>query len=415
MRKYFIGLFMALAILSFPLKAFAAEANVTLMVDGLSCPFCAYGLEKKIKKLDKELALTISSGRLTRGVSGLGDTTFIARYTVWKRDRQGETVRIAPFAMIKAPTGDDDESDSLGRLPRKLQLGSGSWDYTLGVVTSWQTFKWELDSSVSYRFNTKADSFSFGDEAKVDISCQHRLLPRKLGSGMPYFFNGVIESSLVWKDKNETKGSSFTFVKSFGVKGSAPGEFNEPYGIAADTKGKIYVVELYNHRVQKFDNEGRFLTSWGSEKKVSNVKSVLFPIFSSESPGRFYYPAKIDIGPYNRVYVSDSYNNRVQVFTEDGEYLSQWGGMGFWAGRFRVASGIAVNREGHAYVADFYNNRVQVFDSDGLFLTSFGSKGSGEGEFQGPTGVAVNGKGDLYVVDWGGHRVQHFAPLHPSR
>ena len=52
MRKFLISLFVALVVLTYPFTALAAEANVTLMVDGLSCPFCAYGLEKKIKKMD---------------------------------------------------------------------------------------------------------------------------------------------------------------------------------------------------------------------------------------------------------------------------------------------------------------------------------------------------------------------------
>lgn len=172
----------------------------------------AYGVTKDLTLfavapyLDKELRLTTASGRLTRGGSGLGDTTFIARYIVWKRDRLGETIRIAPFAALKAPTGDDDTQDALGRLPRPLQLGSGSWDYTLGAVTTWQTFKRQLDGSVSYRFNTKADGFSFGDEARVELSYQRRLLPHKLGPGLPDFLYGVIESSLVWRGKNEISG-----------------------------------------------------------------------------------------------------------------------------------------------------------------------------------------------------------------
>ena len=172
----------------------------------------AYGVTKDLTLfavapyLDKELELTTASGRLTRGGSGLGDTTFIARYIVWKRDQPGETYRIAPFAVLKAPTGDDDTQDALGQLPRPLQLGSGSWDYTLGVVTTWQTLRRQVDGSASYRFNTKAEGFRFGDEARMELSYQHRLVPRKLASGLPDFLYGVVETSLIWRGKNEISG-----------------------------------------------------------------------------------------------------------------------------------------------------------------------------------------------------------------
>jgi DNA-binding beta-propeller fold protein YncE len=196
-------------------------------------------------------------------------------------------------------------------------------------------------------------------------------------------------------------------VLKWGKNGENDGEFDSPSDIAVTPKGNIYVVDLYNHRVQKFDEKGRFIKAWGKEGKVENLRSILSPLFPGEKSGEFYYPAKIAAGG-ERIYISDSYNNRVQVFTEDGEYITQWGGMGFWRGRFRVASGIAVGPKGRVYVADFYNDRVQVFDRDGKFITSFGQRGIGSGEFRGPTGVAVGKNGYIYVADWKNHRVQKF-------
>ena len=144
-------------------------------------------------------------------------------------------------------------------------------------------------------------------------------------------------------------------------------------------------------------------------RSVPNWRSVVSGLISPGYEGEFYYPAKIATGPGGRIYVSDSYNNRVQVFTGKGEYLTQWGGMGFWRGRFRVASGIAVDKKGRVFVADYYNNRVQVFTEDGGFIASFGKEGTGPGEFMGPTGVALGPKGKIiYVVDWGNHRVESF-------
>lgn len=171
-----------------------------------------YGLTEKlalfaiVPYLDKELEVNTPMGRRTRDVSGPGDATFLARYTAYQQDRPGRTFRIAPFAGIKTPTGEDDESDSLGRLPQPLQLGSGSWDPFFGAVATLQTLQRQFDAALSYRFNTEANDFEFGDVARLDFSWQERLWPRKLGPGVPAFVYGVLEGNLIWQDRNEIGG-----------------------------------------------------------------------------------------------------------------------------------------------------------------------------------------------------------------
>jgi len=110
-----------------------------------------------------------AGGRRTRADSGLGDVTFIARYTAYQDDHPGETLRLAPFVGLEAPTGDDDENDLLGRLPQPLQLGSGSWEPFKGVVGTWQTLNWQIDVAASYKFNAEAYEFEFGDEARNEM------------------------------------------------------------------------------------------------------------------------------------------------------------------------------------------------------------------------------------------------------
>lgn len=157
---------------------------------------------------DKDLRVATPLGRRARSVSGLGDVTVLARYTAYQRDRRGSTLRIAPFLGVDAPTGEDDASDSLGRLPQPLQLGSGSWDYNVGAIVTHQTLDWQVDSSLSYKINTEANDFEFGDEARFDMSYQRRLRPRQLGGGVPAFVYGVLESNLSWQDRSEVAGST---------------------------------------------------------------------------------------------------------------------------------------------------------------------------------------------------------------
>ena len=93
-----------------------------------------------------------------------------------------------------------------GRLPANLQLGSGSWDPFGGVVATYQTLEYQVDAQASYKINTEANSFEFGDEARLDASLQYRLWPRELGPGVPGFLYGVLEGNLVYRGKSERGG-----------------------------------------------------------------------------------------------------------------------------------------------------------------------------------------------------------------
>lgn len=153
--------------------------------------------------LNKSLAVNTPLGRVTRDTAGVGDVVAFARYTVYSVDRTGSTLRIAPFGGLKLPSGNDDDADALGRLPRSLQLGSGSWDGLGGIAVTWQTKQWEFDADAGIRKPTAADGFQFGDEFFSDQSFQYRMWPRTLGSGVPAYLFAVIESNLVAQGRSE--------------------------------------------------------------------------------------------------------------------------------------------------------------------------------------------------------------------
>jgi len=157
--------------------------------------------------VDKKLDLTVSGNRIRRTASGWGDASVFARYTLVQRDKPGRTFRVAPFAGVKAPTGDDDNRDMFGRLPPGVQPGSGAWDVFGGVIVTYQTFALQADGQVSYRVNNKANGFDPGDELRLDGSLQYRLWPRILGNGVPSFLYGVLEANLVHRDRNQVNGS----------------------------------------------------------------------------------------------------------------------------------------------------------------------------------------------------------------
>jgi DNA-binding beta-propeller fold protein YncE len=110
------------------------------------------------------------------------------------------------------------------------------------------------------------------------------------------------------------------------------------------------------------------------------------------------------------VYVADTGNNRIQVFSSNGTFISRWGGYGSGNGTFNQPARIAVDQKGHVYVADTANHRIQVFSSNGTFISRLGSYGLMEENLRSPEGIAIDSSsGNVYVADTANHRIQVFS------
>lgn len=181
-----------------------AWSFVSVLGYGVHSDLAVFGI---VPFAGKRLELDEGGGRRARSATGIGDIRLLGRYTAYRRDGPGRTFRIAPFAGLELPTGEDDESDSFGRLPASVQPGSGSWDPFAGVVLTYQTLAFQVDAQASYQANTEANGFEFGDVARLDGSLQLRLWPRKLGTGVPGFLYGVLEANLIHQNKNESGGA----------------------------------------------------------------------------------------------------------------------------------------------------------------------------------------------------------------
>ena len=91
--------------------------------------------------------------------------------------------------------------------------------------------------------------------------------------------------------------------------------------------------------------------------------------------GAFTYPQHIDIDDSGNVYVTDLGNARVQKFDKNGEFLHSWGSKGTGKSEFHAPDGIAVGG-GYVYVVDHELNIIKKFDTNGNFITSWGETGS---------------------------------------
>jgi len=132
------------------------------------------------------------------------------------------------------------------------------------------------------------------------------------------------------------------------------------------------------------------------------------------------HPAAFAIGPDDNLYVTDS-SQRVTVISPAGQVLRRWGKHGSGPGEFDfisvdptvptdVQQGIATGPDGKVYVSDSGNARVQVFTPQGRFVRQFGSYGSGKGQFLRPSDLAVDKAGNVYVADDQSETLTKFSP-----
>jgi DNA-binding beta-propeller fold protein YncE len=119
----------------------------------------------------------------------------------------------------------------------------------------------------------------------------------------------------------------------------------------------------------------------------------------------------IDLGPLNEIYVADTWNRRVQVFTSDGISVREWPVEGWDGPMVEEKPYLAVDANGYVYVTDPTNYRVLVFDAQGNYVLSFGKYGLDESSFTLPTGIAVAEDGTIYVGDAYSGRIMVFDPL----
>lgn len=205
-------------------------------------------------------------------------------------------------------------------------------------------------------------------------------------------------------------------------------ELRKPYGVATDSRGRIYVadtelkivwvIDAANRQVTRregnnraplampvgvaLDSQDRLFVSDAALHSIICFSATGEPAahFGTSTLGR---PGGIAIDKQrNRLYVADAKESRIAVFdTRTNEFQRFIGSPSKERenGRFLAPTNVAVDRNGTIYVADTWNYRVQILDAQGNFIRAFGAQGDRPGEFIRPKGIAVDSGGHIYVAD----------------
>ncbi|MBC7877035.1 MAG: TIGR03663 family protein [Anaerolineales bacterium] len=183
---------------------------------------------------------------------------------------------------------------------------------------------------------------------------------------------------------------------------------NAPRSLAFAKDGTIYVADSRNNRIIHFDSSGGILHQWGTTSGTDPSSPM-----PDAAPSTFNEPWGVAVGPDGSVYVTDTWNFRVQKFTASGKFIEMWTSypLDNIDTPFYGPRGIAVDSQGRVFVTDTGNKRIVVFDSNGEFITQFGGAGLEPGLFDEPVGITVDKSGTVYVVDTWNQRVQTFTPF----
>jgi hypothetical protein len=308
-------------------------------------------------------------------------------------------------------------------LPSLVDPNNRQTNYTVSLVNGTLTVTSAHISSEAYTFTTFAGTASTGsaDGAGTDAEFFGPYGVAVDSAGNAYVadtFNQTIR-------KVSPTGVVATLAGLAGSPGSEDGtgsaaRFNDPYGVAVDSNGNVYVADSGNNTIRRIRPVG---TNW----VVSTIAGLAGILGSTDGTGtiaQFNEPSGVAVDRAGNVYVADSGNDTIREVTPVGTnwVVTTLAGLADIAGsadgigsvaRFWHPEGVAVDSADNVYVGDFLNNTIRKLTPDGVTTLAglAGSPGGADGtgsaaRFNDPYGVAVDGAGNVYVADSGNNTVR---------
>ena len=174
-------------------------------------------------------------------------------------------------------------------------------------------------------------------------------------------------------------------IRSFGA-----GLLAWPHGIDVDHEGNVWVTDAWaakatttGHTVLKFSPDGKLLMTIGE------------PGVAGDPPKHLSRPSDVLVAPNGEIYIAEAHDqsrSRITKWAADGTHIETWGEEGYGPKQFRDPHALAMDSQGRIFVGDRFNNRIQIFDQNGAFLaiwTQFGR----------PSGIYIDRDDKIYVAD----------------
>ena len=162
-----------------------------------------------IPYLDKEMSLVQGGIRRTLSDNGFGDLSLLFKYQLLQRDAHRKTTRITFKGGLKLPIGDHDEIDELGEpLPRGLQLGTGSIDYSAGLILTHSVGRLGINTDAIYTFKREEDEYRFGDALNYDLAVGYRIYPSVYETYPSSCATLYLEANGQFNRRNEANGQT---------------------------------------------------------------------------------------------------------------------------------------------------------------------------------------------------------------
>lgn len=184
--------------------------------------------------------------------------------------------------------------------------------------------------------------------------------------------------------------SNGVFLFSFGSEGNGPGELNSPRGLAIDSQGNLLVADGNNNRIEKFDSSGNYLETL---------------ISGGVTNGFVRLPFDVTVDQVGNIVVADTGNDRVQIFDPNGTWLRTVGSSGNGDAQLLRPRSAYVNSSGFVFVTDTYHNRIQIYDSNSNHVAHIGRLGADPDEFGNPSKITMV-LGNLWIIDSANDRIQ---------
>lgn len=281
------------------------------------------------------------------------------------------------------------------------------------------------DLQIKKGFFSKMIDFVFGDEKKVlvkpfgvHIGIDDKIYVTDTGASSLFIFD---------KKNNELKI----------INGSKKLNFVSPIDVKTDNGNIIYVTDSVLKKIFTFSQDGKFLgyfaenfdfkrptglvinnikeTIYVSDTSNSNIEVFTFQGKHIETIGKFgnkemefKNPTFLAIDNDENIYVSDSMNQRIQIFDTNHNFIRTFGKIGKVPGTFANPRGISVDKDGNIFVSDTLFNAIQIFNNKGQLLMLFGKEGMDKGNFEIPAGIAIK-NGEILIADSYNMRIQKFS------